>query len=242
MIRLMYGRHGEHERRRGQHDARRAPPTRCSPGGISETAGNQWNTLVANSRTSPMPITNSGSAASTRRDRRADVVDRAVALHRQPARRSRSTAGSRPARRRAPGTRSWRRAPTAARCTGCCVAAEVPKLPVSTPPTHCRYWLTTESSRLSCSRSAATRSGVASRPRIAVAASPGQGQHRGEHDQRDQPQGQEPESSRLTDQLAHGAPPARLGDEADVLEPVVAEREAATWPRRSRRASRCRRR
>ena len=36
----------------------------CSPGGMIDTAGNAWDTLVANSSTSPIPITNSGSAAS----------------------------------------------------------------------------------------------------------------------------------------------------------------------------------
>src|SRR6185312_1491346 len=35
----------------------------CSPGGMIETAGNRCHTLVAKSRTSPMPITNSGNAA-----------------------------------------------------------------------------------------------------------------------------------------------------------------------------------
>src|SRR5579864_5730821 len=35
-----------------------------SPGGISDTAGRAWDTLVANSSTSAIPITNSGTAAS----------------------------------------------------------------------------------------------------------------------------------------------------------------------------------
>jgi hypothetical protein len=57
--------------------------------------------------------------------------------------------------------------------TGCWVAMDSPKLPLSTPPIHSRYWLTTDWSRFSCSRRAATLSGVASLPRMAVAASPG---------------------------------------------------------------------
>src|SRR3954451_3458830 len=57
--------------------------------------------------------------------------------------------------------------------TGCCVAAEAPKSNVRTPFSHCVYWVKSEALRGSCSRSAATRSGVAVLPSIAVAASPG---------------------------------------------------------------------
>ena len=38
----------------------------CSPGGMMDTAGSTCDTLVANSNTSAMPITNSGRAASAR--------------------------------------------------------------------------------------------------------------------------------------------------------------------------------
>ncbi len=119
-----------------------------------------------------MPITNSGSAASTRltvEPTWSTARSRFIAIH-TPSPIDIGIATS--------AATSTRNAEFATRAdssseTGCCVAADVPKLPVSTPPTHWRYWLITESSRLSCSRRAATRSGVASRPRIAVAASPG---------------------------------------------------------------------
>src|SRR5919109_1463020 len=143
-----------------------------SSGASSDTAGNQWKTLVANSRISPMPITNSGSAASTSepfeiawstgRSRRMAVqtpipIDSGTA-----------TIAATKTRNAVFATRS-----ESSSLTGSWVAAESPKLPVSTPPIQLRYWLTMESFRFSWSRSAAIRSGVASLPRIAVAASPG---------------------------------------------------------------------
>src|SRR4051794_17997277 len=57
--------------------------------------------------------------------------------------------------------------------TGAWVAAELPRSPVRMPPSHLKYCETTGSSRWSWSRSAWRRSGVASRPRMAWAASPG---------------------------------------------------------------------
>ena len=68
-----------------------------------------------------------------------------------------------------------------------------------------------------------------------------QGEQRAEHDQRDQPQGQEAEREPLEDQFAHDLLPF-LGDEPDVLEPVVAEREAGLRLHERRRAWRCTRR
>ena len=50
---------------------------------------------------------------------------------------------------------------------------EWPKSPLAKPPSQCVYCLTAGSSRLSCLRSAASESGVAVRPRIARAVSPG---------------------------------------------------------------------
>ena len=65
----------------------------CSPGGMIETAGSACDTLVANSRTSPMPITNSGSAASASVVDRDDVIGGLVAPDGHRARPARSTAG-----------------------------------------------------------------------------------------------------------------------------------------------------
>ena len=64
MMRLMYGVTASTSVAAGSTTASGCSHA-CSPGGSIETAGNHWNTLVANSSTRPMPITNSGSAAST---------------------------------------------------------------------------------------------------------------------------------------------------------------------------------
>src|SRR5215213_119289 len=65
MIRLMYGVTASTSVAAGSTTTLGSVHARWS-GASSDTAGNQWNTLVANSRISPMPITNSGRAASTR--------------------------------------------------------------------------------------------------------------------------------------------------------------------------------
>ena len=64
MMRLMYGVTASTSVAAGSTTTSGASHA-CWSGASSETAGNQWNTLVANSSTSPIPITNSGSAAST---------------------------------------------------------------------------------------------------------------------------------------------------------------------------------
>src|SRR5215213_3863566 len=64
MIRLMYGVTARTSVAAGSTTTSGSSHA-CVPGGSNETAGNQWNTLVANSSTRPIPITNSGSAAST---------------------------------------------------------------------------------------------------------------------------------------------------------------------------------
>src|SRR5919108_860620 len=143
-----------------------------SPGASSDTAGNQWNRPVAKMRIRQIPITNSGSAARTRVT--VDVTwsagrSRFIAVH-TPMRIDSGMAmiDAMKTRNTVLATRSlssW--------LTGCCVAAELPKSNVRMPLSHCVYWVTTDSLRCSCSRRAAIRSGVASLPRIAVAASPG---------------------------------------------------------------------
>src|SRR4051795_6259264 len=114
-----------------------------SPGGNSETAGNQWKTMVANSSTSPMPITNSGSAAST-----SVVVEpmwstgrsRFMAIQTpSPIDRGMATNDATKTRNAELATRD-----DSSSLTGCWVAADSPKEPVITPPIHCRYWLTSE--------------------------------------------------------------------------------------------------
>src|SRR3954454_8240365 len=143
-----------------------------SPGARSDTAGKMWNRPVAKMRTRQMPMTNSGSAArtsvtvevtlSTARSRfiaiqTPSTIDRGIAMI--------DATKTRNAEFATRSDRIW--------VTGCCVAAELPKSKVTIPFSHCVYCVTTDSLRWSWSRSAATRSGVAVLPRIAVAASPG---------------------------------------------------------------------
>src|SRR3954454_16807552 len=143
-----------------------------SPGASSETAGNTWNRPVAKMRTRTRPITNSGSAARTSVT---VEVTWSTARSRFIAIQTPSTIDSGIAMIEATKTRNAEFATRSDRIcvTGCCVAAELPKSKVRMPFNHSVYCVTTESLRFSCSRSAATRSGVAVLPRIAVAASPG---------------------------------------------------------------------
>src|ERR671915_270124 len=64
MIRLMYGVTARTRVAAGSTTTLGSDHARSS-GASSDTAGNHVNTLVANRRISPIPITNSGSAAST---------------------------------------------------------------------------------------------------------------------------------------------------------------------------------
>src|SRR5919202_550930 len=171
MIRLMYGVTAMISVAAGRTTFFGASHAFC-PGASSDTAGKMWNRPVAKMRISPMPITNSGSAArisviveltwSAGRSRFIAIqtpmtIDSGIAITEATTTRNDEFATR--------SDSSW--------LTGCCVAAESPKLPVTTPFSHSVYCVTTDWLRCSCSRSAATRSGVASLPRIAVAASPG---------------------------------------------------------------------
>src|SRR4051794_7709727 len=143
-----------------------------SPGASSETAGKMWNRPVAKMRTRQIPMTNSGSAARTSVTVEVTLStarSRFIAIH------TPSTIDSGIAMIDATKTRNAEFATRSDRIcvTGCCVAAELPKSKVRIPFSHCVYCVTTDSLRCSCSRRAATRSGVAVLPRIAVAASPG---------------------------------------------------------------------
>src|SRR5205085_9537057 len=103
----------------------------CSPGGTIDTAGNKCDRLVANSSASPIPITNSGSAAS------ASVLVEStwsVGLSRRTAMITPRKIDSGSATIAATKTRKAELAnrPLSSVVTGCSVAAEVPRLPVST--------------------------------------------------------------------------------------------------------------
>src|ERR687895_1657078 len=143
-----------------------------SPGPSSETAGNHCTTSVANTMIRTIPITNSGSEARIREPVEtmgSTARSRRIASHTPiPIDSGIATAAEISTRNRELPTRL-----DSSSLTGAWVAAESPRSRVKIPPSHWRYWLTTGSDRLSWSRSAASRSAVASRPRIACAASPG---------------------------------------------------------------------
>ena len=161
---------------------------------------------MASSSTSTIPITNSGSAASTSvvvDTRWSTGLSRRIAVHTPRTIESGTATTEASSTRNAElATRLSSRSPT-----GCCVAAETPRLPVSRSPSQLKYWLITGWSRLSCSRSAATRSGVASRPRIAEAASPGRASTAAKTISEIEPQRQHPEREAAEDELAHGRIP-----------------------------------
>src|SRR5215218_8500682 len=226
MIRLMYGVTASTSVAAGSTATFGASHAFC-PGASSETAGNQWNTLVANSSTRPIPITNSGSAANTSvtvEETWSTARSRRIAIQTPSAIESGiATSDAIRTRNAELPTRS-----DSSSETGCCVAADVPKLPLTTPPTHFRYWVTTESFRWSWSRSAATLSGVASLPRIAVAASPGSASTAANTTSEISQSVRTPSASRRQTSLDMVAfRPSPLRQESDVLEPVVPEREAA---------------
>jgi hypothetical protein len=95
-----------------------------------------------------MPITNSGSAASTRVDVEAmwsTGRSRRIAVQTpSPIDSGTAITAATNTRKVVLATRS-----DSSSLTGCWVAADSPKLPVSTPPIQSRYWVTTESLRLS---------------------------------------------------------------------------------------------
>src|SRR6266545_7301767 len=137
----------------------------------TDTDGSQRKTVVENKATSRIPITNSGSAATPRsptwmtwsaaRSRR-----RAATIARRKASGMISTAA------RATRTPLFTTRDPISEATDPPLASDVPGSPRTAPPSHDRYRVTTGSSRLSWACSAATRSGVADRPRIARAGSP----------------------------------------------------------------------
>src|SRR5215207_10255965 len=128
MIRLMYGVTASTSVAAGSTTTSGSSQARW-PGASSDTAGNHWNTLVANSSTSPMPITNSGSAAST-----SETVEPMWSAGRSRfiANQTPSAIESGIATSDAIRTRNSE-LPTrsdSSSLTGCCVAADSPKLPV----------------------------------------------------------------------------------------------------------------
>ena len=208
---------------------RRGPPRRGCRSGSSDTAGNTWNTLVANSSTSAMPITNSGSAAST--SVTVDVMwsagrSRRIAVH-TPIKSDSGIATSDATRTRNTElpTRSDSRS-----LTGSCVAADAevagqqPAEPLDVLADH-------RVVQIQLVAEAATRSGVASLPRIAVAASPGASTAANTISETSQSV-RSPSPSRRRIELTQRSPPSRSRS-STVARP--------TSPAGSRRPSRCRR-
>src|SRR5262249_23034356 len=154
----------------------RISTTGCShglpPGGIWETAGRTWDTVVANRMTSAMPTTNSGSAAKTRVIREV-ATSKALSRQRAAYAPTRTDSGIeiRPEHRTRNAELTMRSAMSF--MTGSWAAIDWPASPWSSPPAQMRYWMTIGRLRWSCSRSAARLAGVAVRPRIALAVSPG---------------------------------------------------------------------
>src|SRR5262245_11032907 len=142
------------------------------PGGTVLMAGRTWDTVVANRMTSTRATTNSGSDA--RSSSRFELVwsktfSRLSAAHAPIAIDSGidSTAAS------ATSTAEFTSLGLSSVLTGSWAASDVPKLPCSRPVTQVQYWVTTGWSRWSWRRSAARLAGVADRPRMARAGSPG---------------------------------------------------------------------
>src|SRR5215469_3546348 len=143
------------------------------PGGIVLIAGRKpRNTVVANTMTSTRATTNSGSAA--RASSRFELVwsktfSRLSAAYAPIAidRGIDSTAAS------ATSTAEFTSLGLSNLVTGSWAASEVPRLPCSSPVTQVQYCSNTGRSRCSWRRSAARLAGVADRPRMARAGSPG---------------------------------------------------------------------
>src|SRR6266545_4519587 len=113
------------------------------PGGTVLMAGRTWDTVVANRMTSTTATTNSGSAART--SSRFELVV----------------------------SKTFTSLGLSNVLTGSWAASDVPRLPCSRPVTQVQYWVSTGWSRCSWRRRAARLAGVADRPRMARAGSPG---------------------------------------------------------------------
>src|SRR5690242_9291870 len=142
------------------------------PGGTVLMAGRTWDTVVANRMTSTKATTNSGSAA--RSSSRLELVvsktfSRLNAAHAPIAIDSGIDSTAAIATRTAEFTSLG----DSKVLTGSWAASDRPRLPCSRPVTQVRYWSMTGWSRCSWRRRAARLAGVADRPRMARAGSPG---------------------------------------------------------------------
>src|SRR5690348_16327974 len=142
------------------------------PGGTVLMAGRTWNTVVANRMTSTRATTNSGSAA--RASSRFELVwskifSRFSAAYAPIATDSGidTTAAS------ATSTAEFTSLGLSNVVTCSWAASDLPRLPCSRPVTQVQYCSITGRSRCSWRRSAARLAGVADRPRMARAGSPG---------------------------------------------------------------------
>src|SRR6266568_3569580 len=142
------------------------------PGGTVLMAGRTWKTVVANRMTSTRPTTNSGSAART--SSRLELVvskafSRLSAAHAPIA----IDTGIDSTAAIATSTAEFTSLGDSRVLTGSWAASDLPRLPCSRPVTHVQYCSITGWSRCSWRRRAARLAGVASRPRMARAGSPG---------------------------------------------------------------------
>src|SRR5262249_42246487 len=143
------------------------------PGGIVLIAGKApWKTVVANRMTRTSATTNSGSAAkaSRRFELRASKIFSRLNAAQEPIA---IDSGIDTIADIATSTEELTSLGQSSVVTGSCAAKEVPKLPRSNPVNQVQYWLKTGWSRCSFSRRAARLAGVADRPRMARAGSPG---------------------------------------------------------------------
>ena len=141
-------------------------------GASSTVGGSQLKTTVPNSRTSPMPETNSGSAAMPSSPSELPLSNTESRLS-APSTPSESARGIAMTAEIATRKAELRTESLITSITGVSVASDVPGLPVSRPLTNDQYWSISGRFRCSVSRSALRLSGVAFRPSSARAGSVG---------------------------------------------------------------------
>src|SRR5215468_9803928 len=143
------------------------------PGGTVLMAGRaRGNTVVAKKMTRTRATTNSGSAARTSSRfelTRSKAFSRLNAAHEPIA----IDSGIDTTAAIATSTAELTSLGASSVVTGSCAASDLPRLPCSRPVTQVQYWLMTGWSRCSWRRRAARLAGVADRPRMARAGSPG---------------------------------------------------------------------
>src|SRR5713101_6386485 len=171
MIRATYGATAITRVRAGRTSAATLSHGR-DPGGTVLMAGKTLNTVVASRMTSTTATTNSGSAARTSSRLELSVskiFSRFSAAHEPIA----IDSGIETTAAIVTSTAEFTSFGPSNFVTGSWAASDVPRLPCSRPVTQVQYWVSTGWSRCSWRRRAARLAGVADRPRMARAGSPG---------------------------------------------------------------------